>query len=141
MIRYLFCFLLLLPGWRTLGQGGSLIVNIERVQVAKGGELSVGIFVRENFPSEGKQLVGTVKAVSGPNAQVIFQHIPAGDYGVVAFQDIDQNKRLKTNLVGFPTEPIGFSNGAKIRLGPPRFDDARVSIRQGETLTLTIVLQ
>jgi uncharacterized protein (DUF2141 family) len=59
----------------------------------------------------------------------------------VSFQDIDRDKKLKTNFIGFPTEPIGFSRGAKIKMGPPDFEDAKISIGQNEVATITIVLK
>lgn len=121
-------------------QTGTIILNVTQIQTDKGGEISAGIFVRKNFPKVGKQLVGQEKSVTGKSMQLIFENVPVGEYGVVAFQDIDKNKDLKTNFVGLPKEPIGFSNDAKIKFGPPDFDDAKVKVEAGKTLTLTIIL-
>jgi uncharacterized protein (DUF2141 family) len=122
-------------------QTGTVVINIQQIQFDKGGEISAGIFNRKNFPKVGKQLIGTEKPVTGNTMQITFEKVPMGEYGVVAFQDIDKNKDLKTNFVGFPKEPIGFSNDAKIKLGPPDFDDAKVKVESGKTLTLTIILK
>lgn len=121
-------------------QTGTISLNVTQIQTDKGGEISAGIFVRKNFPKVGKQLVGQEKSVTGKSMQLIFENVPVGEYGVVAFQDIDKNKDLKTNFVGLPKEPIGFSNDAKIKFGPPDFDDAKVKVEAGKTLTLTIIL-
>lgn len=125
---------------QSFAQTGTIILNVTQIQTDKGGEISAGIFVRENFPKVGKQLVGQEKSVTGKSMQLIFENVPVGEYGVVAFQDIDKNKDLKTNFVGLPKEPIGFSNDAKIKFGPPDFDDAKVKVEAGKTLTLTIIL-
>lgn len=125
---------------KGIAQTGTIILNVTQIQTDKGGEISAGIFVRENFPKVGKQLVGQEKSVTGKSMQLIFENVPVGEYGVVAFQDIDKNKDLKTNFVGLPKEPIGFSNDAKIKFGPPDFDDAKVKVEAGKTLTLTIIL-
>jgi uncharacterized protein (DUF2141 family) len=127
-------------GLASYGQTGTLVINIQKIQFDKGGEISAGIFKKENFPKVGKQLIGTEKPVTGNMMQITFEKVPVGEYGVVAFQDIDKNKDLKTNFVGFPKEPIGFSNDAKIKLGPPDFDDAKVKVEAGKTLTLVIKL-
>jgi uncharacterized protein (DUF2141 family) len=124
----------------AFSQTGTVIVNIQGIQLSKGGELSVGIFKKENFPKVGKQLVSIEKEVTATQMQVAFNNVPVGLYGVVVFQDIDKDKDLKTNFVGFPKEPIGFSNGAKIKLGPPSFEDAQVKVELGKTLTLSITL-
>jgi uncharacterized protein (DUF2141 family) len=121
-------------------QTGTVVLNVTQIQADKGGEISAGIFVKDNFPKVGKQFVGQEKSVAGKSMQLIFEKVPAGEYGVVVFQDIDKNKDLKTNFVGFPKEPIGFSNDAKIKFGPPDFDDAKVKVEAGKTLTLTINL-
>ena len=121
-------------------QTGTVVLNVTQIQADKGGEISAGIFIKDNFPKVGKQFVGQEKSVTGKSMQLIFEKVPVGEYGVVAFQDIDKNKDLKTNFVGFPKEPIGFSNDAKIKFGPPDFDDAKVKVEAGKTLTLTIIL-
>jgi len=121
-------------------QTGTVVLNVTQIQADKGGEISAGIFIRENFPKVGKQFVGQEKSVIRKSIQFVFEKVPVGEYGVVAFQDIDKNKDLKTNFVGFPKEPIGFSNDAKIKFGPPNFDDAKVKVEAGKTLTLTIIL-
>ena len=134
---------LLICAWiaaQGFAQTGTIILNVTQIQTNKGGEISAGIFVRENFPKVGKQLVGQEKSVTGKSMQLIFENVPVGEYGVVAFQDIDKNKDLKTNFVGLPKEPIGFSNDAKIKFGPPDFDDAKVKVEAGKTLTLTVIL-
>lgn len=130
--------------WFTLdshGQTGTVVINVQQIQADKGGEISVGIFKKENFPKVGMQLIGTEKSVTGSAMQITFDKVPAGEYGVVAFQDIDKNKDLKTNFVGFPKEPIGFSRDAKIKLGPPDFDDAKVEVESGKILKLSIILR
>ena len=114
---------------------------MQQIQADKGGEISAGIFKKENFPKMGKEMIGTERPVIGSSMQIVFEKVPAGEYGLVAFQDIDKNKDLKTNFVGFPKEPIGFSNDAKIKLGPPDFEDAKVKVEAGKTLTLTITLK
>jgi len=123
------------------GQTGTVVINVQQIQPDKGGEISAGIFKKENFPNVGKQMIGTEKPVTGNSMQLIFEKVPVGEYGIVAFQDIDKNKDLKTNFVGFPKEPIGFSRDAKIKLGPPDFDDAKVKVEAGKTLTLIVTLK
>ena len=122
-------------------QTGKLVVLITGVQVEKGGELSTGIFMRENFPKVGKQILGDETVITSSEMKIVFDNVPPGTYGVVSFQDIDKNKQLKSNLVGYPTEPIGFSRDARIKFGPPDFDDAMITIARDETLTISITLR
>jgi uncharacterized protein (DUF2141 family) len=141
MAKLIFSLIIIAASFCSYAQTGKVILNVQGIQISKGGEISAGIFKKENFPKVGKQLIGKEIAVSAEQMQIVFENVPVGTYGMVAFQDIDKNKKLKSNFVGFPTEPIGFSRDAKIKLGPPDFDDAKVELQQGKTLTITIILR
>jgi uncharacterized protein (DUF2141 family) len=132
---------ILLPIARVNAQTGRLIVNVQNIDNAKGGELSTGIFIKENFPKVGKQLLASVNNVTASQMQIVFDKVPMGNYGVVSFHDVDKDKKLKSNLVGYPLEPIGFSRDAKIKFGPPDFDDAKITIEPNKTLTINIILR
>lgn len=120
---------------------GSVIVEVKGISPAKGGELSAGIFLEANFPKPGKQLIGTAVPVNDDQMSIVFKDVPPGKYGVVAFQDIDANKDLKKNFLGFPKEPIDFSNDARIKMGPPSFSDAAITVEAGKTITVQITLR
>jgi uncharacterized protein (DUF2141 family) len=90
------------------------------------------------FPMDG-ELVGVTAAITGGQATVTFEDVAAGIYAVSVFHDENGNGKLDTRFMGIPKEPIGVSNDAKGRFGPPRFEDARVEVGQG-TLELTINL-
>jgi uncharacterized protein (DUF2141 family) len=141
MARFIIIFILTSYFGTSFAQTGKLIVVVKGVQPQKGGELSTGIFINENFPKVGKQLLGNETAVTSSEMKIVFDNVPPGTYGVVSFHDIDKNKQLKSNLVGYPTEPIGFSRDARIKFGPPDFDDARITIEKDQTLTVIIILR
>lgn len=62
-----------------------------------------------------------------------------GTYGVKLFHDTNGNGKLDTNLVGLPVEPVGFSNDAPLRFGPPDFDDAAFEVgATGAELTISL---
>ena len=48
-----------------------------------------------------------------------------------AYLDENDNEKVDQNLLGLPTEGIGFSNDAPIRLGPPRYADAAFQLGAG----------
>lgn len=122
-------------------QQGRIILLVKEIQVSKSGQLSVGIFSKEDFLSVGKQLMGKEVPVKKTTQQVVFEDVPPGTYGVAVFQDINKDSDLATNFVGFPREPIGFSNNARIKFGPPSFSDASFTIEAGKTATLEIILR
>lgn len=62
-----------------------------------------------------------------------------GRYGVKLFHDVNGDGKMETNIMGFPAEPVGFSNDAPIRLGPPSFADAAFDVGPaGAAQTITL---
>ena len=55
---------------------------------------------------------------------IVFGDLPYGTYAAFAFHDADGNNELLRSRLGIPREPIGASNNAKGRFGPPTFTDA-----------------
>ena len=50
--------------------------------------------------------------------------LPEGSYSMAFFQDLNGNKVLDKNLIGYPKEPFAFSNNAPANFGPPKWKDA-----------------
>ena len=122
-------------------QQGTLVLSITGIDIRKGGDLAAAIFTKGNFPKVGKHLMGLEAPVTSSSMELIITDAPPGDYGIAVFQDTDRNKQLKTNFFGLPQEPTGFSNDARIRFGPPSFEDARVTVIKDRKTFATIILR
>lgn len=140
-MKQIFKLLLLFAYVNSDAQTSKIIVQVENVNIKKGGDLSTGIFVEDNFLKIGKQTYSKVSPVSASTMEIIYDNIPSGEYAFVAFQDVDRNDKLQTNFIGYPKEPVGFSNNAKIVFGPPSFSDAKVKIEAGKVVRVRIKLK
>lgn len=129
---------LALPVW---AQTGTVLFQVEGIDIKKGGELSAGVFKEANFPKVGKQERGIEIRVTATRMEFRLAEVPTGTYGAAVFQDVDKNKDLKTNFIGLPQEPIGFSNDALIRLGPPSFADAQFRVEANQETIIKIILR
>jgi uncharacterized protein (DUF2141 family) len=69
--------------------------------------------------------------INKTTALCVFREIPAGTYGISAFHDEDNDGRLDTNLVGYPTEEYCSSNNARNMFSAPSWKDARFSYKGG----------
>ncbi len=58
-----------------------------------------------------------------------------GRYAVAAFHDADGDGEMERGLFGIPSEPYGFSNGARGMFGPPKWDAASVAIASDTVVT------
>jgi uncharacterized protein (DUF2141 family) len=113
----------------------TLVIRVEGVRPDQGviyaGVCVTGFDERDcPYKIRGAAAAGTV--------ELRIRDVEPGDYAVAAFQDLNGNGRIDRPFF-FPTEPYGFSNGAG-RRGPPRFDAAKVSVRE-PTTTVVIPLR
>lgn len=132
---------LLLFSLSVQAQTGSVLFKVSGIKTNKGGSISAGIFTKNNFPKVGKQFTSKDAIVTQSEMEVLLENVPTGIYGAVVFQDQNNNKRLESNFLGLPKEPIGFANKAKIRLGPPKFEDAAITVMEGQTVIVDIQLR
>jgi uncharacterized protein (DUF2141 family) len=63
---------------------------------------------------------------------VVVKDLPPGTYAAQAYQDGNDNHSVDRNILGLPTEGVGFSNNAPIRLHPPSFGAAAFNFAGGE---------
>ena len=91
------------------------------------GKCMVALFdTAQDFPR--KPLQGKMEAASAAGVTVLFSGLAEGDYAISAYHDENGNGKLDANLVGLPIERYGFSRDAAGNMGPPSFDDAKVSL-------------
>ena len=74
------------------------------------------------------------------NGEVEFKldDLEPGVYAVSIVYDEDSNGKLNTGLFGIPTEPVGVSNNAKGKFGPPSYEDAVFKLSASETIRITL---
>jgi uncharacterized protein (DUF2141 family) len=89
------------------------------------GQIKASLFSSaENYLQE--PLVELVEPVDAQgHATLDFGKHPPGEYAVVVFFDRNANGELDTGMLGIPKEKIGFSNNARGRFGPAKWDSAR----------------
>lgn len=78
------------------------------------------------------QDVRMLSAAAAPTVRIDVGDLRPGSYAVSVIHDENANRRLDKNLVGIPTEGVGFSRNPRLLFGPPRFDAARFDV-QGDT--------
>jgi uncharacterized protein (DUF2141 family) len=105
-----------------------LTVEIQGIKPATGHVVIAVYNNAKDFPVPEKRM--TFKSVVAENSvtSVTFADLEPGRYAVVAYQDENNNGKLDKNLLGVPSEPYGFSNHARGRMGPPSFDAAAVDL-------------
>jgi uncharacterized protein (DUF2141 family) len=131
-MRFFVSFFVLLMVAAAPAHAGSLTVEISGIGQTTGIimvalEKSSDDFDREPFFTP-KYQSRVLPAATKPH-QATFE-VPAGTYAIKVFHDTNGNGILDTNFFGVPTEPYGFSNGARPTFGPASFDEAKFTVRE-----------
>lgn len=95
-----------------------------------GAEPGVGQVLVSLFNSSESYLVTPVSEAAedvddNGNALASLGEHAAGEYAIAVIYDKNENGKLDTGLFRIPKEEIGFSNNAKARFGPAKWEDAR----------------
>ena len=116
-------------------QAATLTVIIDNIDIKRGGNVRVGVFSpKEKFLSN-KPFKGQEKAVKTKKLTFTFKNIPAGQYAITSFQDVNNNKQIDTNFFGLPIEP--YSVSGKPSWGKPEFKDSSFLLgSENKTITL-----
>ena len=120
MSRVLLLAALLLPAAAPVGT--SVTVQIGNIRNAN-GNVHVDLCTQGQFLTEDCAYHATIKAVAGTTTLVVPNVLP-GRYAAQGTHDENHNGKVDRALFGIPREGVGFSNDAKIRFGPPKFDAA-----------------
>ena len=62
--------------------------------------------------------------------------LPQGEYAIVVCHDKNGNKKVDTNFIGIPKEPLGVSNYPK--LAKPNYEKAKFWLSENDTVKLSI---
>jgi uncharacterized protein (DUF2141 family) len=108
--------------------------NVLRVRVldvgSSRGHVRVDVCSRSEFLRECRYS-GSAPATRGVT-MVEVRDLPPGVYAVQAYDDRNDNRMVDRNLIGLPTEAVGFSNDAPVRLHGPSFKAAAFPYAGGE---------
>jgi len=64
--------------------------------------------------------------------------VPAGDYAVRSFHDVNGDGRMNANPFGMPTEPYAFSNNARGNMGPATWSQAHFAAEGDVAQTISL---
>jgi uncharacterized protein (DUF2141 family) len=117
-----------------------LTVRISGLRSDK-GKVSLLLFpAATGFPDDAQKAAAQQEIrLDGPIATAAFPNLPPGDYAIVLLHDENSNGKMDTSF-GFPLEGFGTSNNPRVRMGPPRFNDARFFL-SGTGAERTIVIR
>ena len=137
--RALFLAVLILLAAPLSPFAAELSVNIKGIESTEGNIIIGVLDGAKGFPSKRKPLTGQIIKAEFPVVKVVFNDLKPGKYAIVAFHDVDTSGKINRNFIGFPTESYGFSNDARGKLAPPKFEEAAIEFDQ-ENLEISFTI-
>jgi uncharacterized protein (DUF2141 family) len=117
--------------------GNTLKLNFELTE-QNNSQILVALYNSEENHMSNNPFKSAQVEVKNGKAEVVLDVLESGYYSFSYYHDINSNEKLDKNFVGVPTEPYGFSNGEKGRLGPPDFKDCKIYIEKDTTIKINI---
>lgn len=110
---------------------GKMAFNIDGIESLSGTVYCRLYKDEQGFPADGEFAIAEllVKPIPGQTS-CVFEEIEKGTYAFSVWHDVDDDGELDSNFVGVPKEPVGASNNAKGRFGPPKFQKAAVELSE-----------
>lgn len=119
-------------------QPASASVRFDFETGAATGKIMVALYDTAEAYDGGAPVRAAQVDVAAGARDAVFADLPAGDYAMEAFHDVNGDGRMNTNPFGMPTEPFAFSNNARGNMGPASWDRARFSVSGESAQTIAI---
>ena len=122
----------------TAGEIRIQVSNIEE----KRGTIHYGVYNNPKlFPDESGKILGGFEEVSKVIEDgLLIDDLEESNYAIAIFHDKNSNDKFDT-FFSIPKEKFGFSNNARVFLGPPKFEDASIFVGQNSIVEIMIELR
>jgi len=118
--------LLLLP---LLSFALELKINVENIDIKRGGDIYIGIYNSENDFLK-KEYRGQIFRVS-KSIKADF-NLSKGIYSIAIFHDENRDGELNKNFIGIPKEGYGFSNNVIF----PSFNNSKIDLSKSTNIDI-----
>ncbi|WP_082087163.1 DUF2141 domain-containing protein [Teredinibacter purpureus] len=104
-------------------------LKVDNIDSSRHGNVVVFVFGEEGFPKEHAKAVTRYVFAAETSTHTLTISVPkAREFAIKVHHDEDDSGTVTKNWTGIiPAEGLGFSSGAKIRLGPPSFKSAKMT--------------
>jgi uncharacterized protein (DUF2141 family) len=109
---------------------GTLIVEVQGLQ-SSAGKVRFVLFNSEKTYLK-KAFKSAVLDIDKNACVWVASDLPYGEYALAVHHDVDGSGKMERHWYGRPKEPGGFSNDAPAKLGPAKYDRAKLVIDASE---------
>ena len=131
-----FLIVLMLLATCALSAQNKLTIVVDGIENLK-GHLVVGVYDEENFMKSSPKY-GQIVKVESETITIELENVMPGEYAISLYHDENDNKKLDTGAFGIPKEKYGFSNNARGKMGPPKYDDCKFIAEGNMVIYITL---
>jgi uncharacterized protein (DUF2141 family) len=123
---------------------GSLAIDVTLPSGAHGQIAYLVFSSADGFPGDRSRALRhdfvPLASTGSPRQTVDVGLLPPGSYAVTVYLDQNGDRKLNSNWLGIPKEPVGASNNPRSRRGPPHFNDCVFQHGSAaQTISITLV--
>ena len=135
------CFFFFVLFFFNQASSAELIIKVLNIQ-EKVGSIHFAVYDNpEFFPeNEGKKIGFKKEVIDIVDNEVTIYDLDESYYAIAIYHDKNSNDEFDTFL-SIPQEKFGFSNDAKVFLGPPSFSEASFFLKKNQKLKIEIKLR
>ena len=117
---------------------GEAVITLTFDTTASTGNVMVSLFGSEAAYGGHGAPVGQAMVNVAAGQHTATFNVPAGEYAVKSFHDVDGDGKMNTNPFGMPTEPYAFSNNARGNMGPATWSQAHFTASGATAQTISL---
>lgn len=115
----------------------SVTVTVTNIKSTTGAVLA-GLYNSNAEYKGGAAFLNVMAIADSETVSLSFEHVPAGEYAIRLFHDVNSNEKFDVNSFGMPKEPYAFSNNAKGTMGPAKWGKAKFVVSGTTTHTIKL---
>jgi len=115
-----------------------LLVEIDNIKHTNGQVLQIAVSRKSDFLKDVLPFQYAVVEVKSNKVSESFK-LPAGDYAVSVYHDVNGNGKLDKNVFGAPTEPYAFSRNYKPVFRAPKFDEVKINLNGDRKTNISLI--
>jgi uncharacterized protein (DUF2141 family) len=101
------------------------------------GKVKVGLYNSEKTFLKSTMLSLTSE-IKNNQSIAIFKDLEIGEYAVSIYHDENENDVMDKNFMGIPKEDYASSNNAKGVMGPPKYQDAKIALKEDAKIEIAL---
>lgn len=113
-------------------------VEIDNIKNTSGQVVRIAVSKKADFLGDGTPFRYAVVTAKSNKISETFK-LPAGDYAVSIYHDLNGNGKMDKNFFGAPNEPYGFSKNYKPTFRAPRFDEVKINVNSDKKISISLI--